>query len=104
MKAERLREVTGIYKRHGWSLRRVLCRPDSSESTPTLEGVEIFESEIEAAWFSRSSTEGKTTWEIRSLEMDQYALCVSIFDDSEISEAEGMLFELEETMRDKLKR
>jgi len=104
MKQDRLKQFQEIYKRHGWTLRRILRRQDSHEIAANRDDVEIFENDIDAAWFSRSSSEGKTTWEIRSLEVDQYALCVSILDDSEVSEAEGMLFELEEQMRDKLRR
>ena len=104
MREERLRQLYEIYRRHGWTLRRILFRSGGAESTAIPKGIEVFESDMDAAWFSRSSMEGKTTWELRSLETEQYALCASIADDSDESDAEGTLFELEEKMRDRLRK
>ena len=103
MKYEQLNSVFVIYSRHGWTLRRILSRKERLEDVRERGGVEVFESDIDAAWFSRQSKPGITTWEIRSLEGDQYALCTSIPDDCEVSEAEGILFELEEKMRERSK-
>lgn len=104
MKDDQLRSVFELYSRHGWTLRRILSRKERAEAVREVGGVEVFESDIDAAWFSRESKPGDTTWEIRSLEGDQYALCTSIPNECEISEAEGMLFELEEKMRERSKR
>lgn len=104
MKDEQLRSVLELYSRHGWTLRRLLSRKEKGEAVREVGGVEVFESDIDAAWFSRESKPGSTTWEIRSLEGDQYALCTSIPNECEISEAEGMLFELEEKMRERARR
>jgi hypothetical protein len=96
-----LRAVSQLYERHGWRLRRILRKKDPHKTGRDPDGVDIFESDMDAAWFSRSSQPGSTTWEIRSLEGDQYALCTSIPDDSDESDAEGLLFELEEKMRER---
>jgi hypothetical protein len=104
MTQSQLKAVTELYSRHGWTLRRILSKKESHTVTTLAGDVEIFESDMDAAWFSRASKPGTTTWEIRSLEGDQYALCTSIADDTEISEAEGMLFELEERMRERARR
>jgi hypothetical protein len=72
MKYEQLNSVFVIYSRHGWTLRRILTRKERLEDVRERGGVEVFESDIDAAWFSRQSKPGVTTWEIRSLEGDQY--------------------------------
>jgi hypothetical protein len=103
MTQDKLRAVSELYSRHGWKLRRILSRTAFGDPVAITDHVEIFESDMDAAWFSRASQPGTTTWEIRSLEGDQYALCTSIADDSEVSEAEGVLFELEERMRERMR-
>lgn len=93
IKAEQIAEILGLYKKHGWILRRVLL---SGELQKSLAGVlenlfgaaEIRAAEIDAAWFSRVSKAGQETWELRRLSGAPFAL-VEIFDpedDEEIRE------------------
>ena len=65
-------EIVATYQKHGWILRRVLSsvelRKYLGEQTDALFGdVAIFDSKIDAAWFSRPPKKGGVAWEIRYL-------------------------------------
>lgn len=77
--AAQIREILTIYKKHGWTLRRVLFAENSEKSLIDLnenlfDGVNIERAEIDAAWFSRASGAGRETWEIRHLSKKPFAL------------------------------
>ena len=76
-----IQEILAQYKKHGWSLRRVLLSESIEERlAATLFGqTEIVSSEINALWFSRASFEGRETWELRSLSETPFAL-VEVFE------------------------
>lgn len=76
--AAQIGEILSLYKKHGWTLRRVLLtenlKNSLSASLETLFGAaEIFKAEIDAAWFSRAAG-GRETWEIRHLSETPFAL------------------------------
>lgn len=80
IKADQIKEILSLYKKHGWNLRRVLL---CDELRKSLSGDEIeylfgdariIESEINAAWFSRDSKHGNIAWEIRHLSETPYAI------------------------------
>jgi hypothetical protein len=82
--ASQIQEITSLYKRHGWSLSRVLLTQKSkanlADSIETLfGGTEIVSSEIDAVWFSRVSGVEREAWEIRHLSATPFAL-LEIFD------------------------
>ncbi|MGI8786494.1 MAG: hypothetical protein ACR2HG_01865 [Pyrinomonadaceae bacterium] len=80
----RIREILAQYEKHGWNLRRVLLSAPTKENLPApLFGeTEIISSETDAAWFSRPSTEGRETWELRCLSDAPFAL-IEVFDEDE---------------------
>ena len=87
-----VRDIIGIYLRHGWTLRRVLLSAASraalADKAAMMFGeAEILPSTVDAAWFSRGRTDGGTAWEIRYLGPVQYAL-VTVVDDGGELEAE----------------
>jgi hypothetical protein len=83
-RAETIREALGLYKKYGWTLRRVLLseqsRRDLESSLPELFGpVEITGFEKDAAWFSRASAGNTEAWELRLFGDAPFAL-VEVFD------------------------
>ena len=100
---EELKSLIALYAKHGWRLERIVLRQleDEGLSREVPADVEITEGDVDAAWFTRSSKEGMTTWEIRSLEGDQYALCITIDDNFDEMDKEDVLSDLEMQMRDR---
>jgi len=87
---QEISEILAQYKKHGWNLRRVLLSAETSENlSASLFGqAEIVASELNAAWFSRCSFEGREAWELRCLSTMPFAL-VEVFeedDDEEVRE------------------
>ncbi len=88
--AHQIQEILTQYKKHGWSLSRVLLSPAArkilSASPENLFGeVEITSSEVDAAWFSRPSGKNGEAWELRRLSGTPFAL-FEIFDDDDEEE------------------
>ena len=84
--AAAIEEIIALYKKHGWTLRRVLVSEPLRTSLSTAAanifgGAEIAASELDAAWFSRSSRPNRTAWEIRHLSEMPFALVEVIDDD-----------------------
>ena len=76
-----IREIIAQYEKHGWNLRRVLlCEPTEVRLVTVLFGkTDIVSSRINALWFSRASSEGRETWELRCLTETPFAL-VEVFE------------------------
>ncbi len=80
---KQIAEILSLYKKHGWSLSRVLL---STELEKNLSGkIEdifgkalIISSEISAVWFSRPSKHENEAWELRHLSSTPFAL-VEVF-------------------------
>ncbi|CAN5629799.1 MAG: hypothetical protein ACR2M8_01090 [Pyrinomonadaceae bacterium] len=89
-----IREILALYKNHGWKLRRVLLssaleKSFSAASSEIFDDVEITQSTLDAAWFSRSARLKSETWELRLLDKSPFALIAVIddnIDDHEIRE------------------
>jgi hypothetical protein len=84
IKAGQIAEILALYKKHGWTLRRVLLsdalRTGLADSLEQLFGAaEIRPSGIDAAWFSRRSKPEQEAWELRRLSEAPLAL-MEIFD------------------------
>lgn len=85
---EQIKEILAQYKKHGWNLRRVLLSAEISKilSVSMFGQAEIISSQINAAWFSRPSTEGSEAWELRHFSTTPFAL-VEVFEEDDEEEA-----------------
>jgi hypothetical protein len=96
-------EIVATYKRHGWTLRQVLLRPESKAAaaeTSSLDGAEIRDADFNALWFSRPSHEKREAWELRLISEQAYAL-FEAFEADELSEdREDARREMENRMRE----
>jgi len=96
-------EVTAIYRKHGWQLRRALLRPESRiELQSQLNDLPVKEAEFDALWFSRPSHENREAWELRLLAQTQYALFETFEADETEEERDDLRLEMEARMRDYL--
>lgn len=78
-------EIIAVYLKHGWILRRVLLSQALRENvgdklSHLIDGVEVKDSSVDAAWFSRPQQPGGVPWEIRHLSETPYALLENIDD------------------------
>ncbi|MGB7207391.1 MAG: hypothetical protein WBD27_01910 [Pyrinomonadaceae bacterium] len=88
-----INEIIALYTKHGWTLRRVLLSEQLRKNLSTtvadiFGGVEVARSELDAAWFSRSSRPDCTAWEIRHLSENPFALVEVIDRETDDEEAE----------------
>lgn len=72
-------EIISLYRKHGWTLSRVLLSPGLEKNLSGRAGklfgdAEIISSEIDAAWFSRPSKNQSEAWELRHLSSAPFAL------------------------------
>src|SRR6476659_6364873 len=97
-------ELTAIYRKHGWQLRRVLLRPETRVEIESLlpDGLVIRETEFDALWFSRPSHNGREAWELRLLAQTQYALFETFEADETEEERDDLRLEMEARLRDYL--
>ena len=99
------RDALALYRRHGWSLARVLMTPttlaelaraggtdadaadaaDVAAATPAFEGAPARESDVDAMWLSRPSAGGREAWELRLVAEPPYAL-FELFEKDEAEE------------------
>lgn len=104
---EQILEILSQYKKHGWTLRRVLLSDDlrvrAYNELVTLtsgasEAVEFVSSQVNAAWFSRPSETGEA-WELRHLSTAPFAL-FEVFDiDDEEDDREETRKEMETRLK-----
>ena len=96
-------EVTAIYRKHGWQLRRALLRPESRiELQSQLNDLPVKEAEFDALWFARPSHDNREAWELRLLAQTQYALFETFEADETEEERDDLRLEMEARMRDYL--
>ena len=103
------REILSTYRKHGWSLRRVLARAEmQAEMAAQLaargESVDIREAEVEAMWFARPSHEGREAWELRLVAEAPYALFETFEADEAEEDREEVRREMEARMREHIAR
>jgi len=96
--ADLFMELTAIYRKHGWQLRRVLLRPETRAEL-SVE-VPVAEAEFDALWFSRPSHNDREAWELRLLAQTQYALFETFEADETEEERDDVKLEMEARMRD----
>ncbi len=81
--AENIGEIIAVYEKHGWVLRRVLLTPTlkarvNDGISQFVDGVQVIDAEVDAAWFSRPPLSGGVAWEIRHLGETPYALVENV--------------------------
>lgn len=107
--AETIREILSLYKKYGWSLRRVLLSEKlnkhlSASIKPLFDDVEIVLAEIDAAWFSRASGKTNEAWELRHLSETPFAV-FELFDKETAEEIfKEKLLEMEKRLKDRLSK
>ena len=98
---EQIEQIIAQYSKHGWKLRRVLLSGGLMQLSGTAEmfgDADILLSELDAAWFTRSSRPGITAWELRHLSTAPYALVANITEDIPPEESEQLLKGVETKM------
>lgn len=104
-----VKEILSVYKKHGWTLRRVLLS-DKLRNEPVKLGEELFDgiqpaaSEIDGLWFSRRSKGTLEAWELRHLSAAPYALLEVIESETEENAREEILRETESRMQKSVNR
>jgi hypothetical protein len=80
MDSDAIRSVVETYRKYDWVLRRVLATPAIRErlDAAAIDETPVFDSDIDAAWFSRPPGVGPVTWEIRYLGEPAFALLTSV--------------------------
>jgi hypothetical protein len=104
--AEAVRSIISQYERFGWQLRKVLLRPQlrdsiAGEMDDLFGTVEVIESDIDAAWFTRESKGGGTAWELRALHDSPFALIEVVDADVSDSELDEVLGGIEQQLRER---
>jgi uncharacterized damage-inducible protein DinB len=102
-----LKEIVDTYQKHGWELRRLLLRPETSaelKAEPgsdhfSLPGVPVEMTEVDGLWFSRPSHEQREAWELRLLAENPFAL----FETFEVDETEEQREEMRREMEARLR-
>ena len=101
-----IEEILLLYKKYGWTLRRVLLtdslKAEISDNLEKLFGeTALISSETDAIWLSRNSIVGNETWELRHLSAVPFAL-VEVFDENEDEKVrEERLYELESELKER---
>lgn len=102
---QKFAEIIGNYRRHNWTLRRVLLRKETraaldDETLKIFEAAVVEESEVDALWFSRPSHAGREAWELRLVAETPYALFETFEPDEAEEEREELRREMEARLRD----
>lgn len=103
-----IKEIVNAYQKHGWDLRRVLLRSETSaelKAEPgsdysSLAGVRVEEAAVDGLWFSRPSHEQREAWELRLLAENPFALFETFEADETEEQREEMRREMEARLRD----
>ena len=97
-----INDIVATYKRHGWTVRQALLRPESkaaaTESLLRGHG-EIRDADFDALWFSRPSHQEREAWELRLISEQPYALFEAFEADLTEEERAEARKEMENRMR-----
>lgn len=98
-------EIIENYRRHNWTLRRVLLRPATRAElgdavSSIFEDAHVEESEVDALWFARPSHAGREAWELRLVAETPYALFETFEPDEPEEEREELRREMEARLRE----
>jgi hypothetical protein len=99
-----IQEILVQYKKHGWTLRRVLLCAATRESLAVSLGnlfddTPIVLSETDAVWFSRPSGIGREAWELRRLSSAPFALIEVFEDEDDETVREEARFKMEQRLK-----
>lgn len=97
-------EILGLYRKHGWQLRRVLLNanhPEQLGPDPLFGDAQVIESSIDALWFSRPSHSAEA-WELRLISEQPFALFEKFEKDENEEQRDEVRNEMEARMRDYL--
>lgn len=102
---DRLREISALYFKHGWQLRRVLARRELkaellAEASVISAEAEITDAEVDALWFSRPAKGEREAWELRLISDLAYALFETFEADETEDERQDVKLEMEARLRD----
>jgi hypothetical protein len=103
---EEISAMLSLYEKHGWNLRRVLLSKQLKKtvSFELFGDADVYESEFNAAWFARASSNESESWELRLLSQNPYAL-VEVFDAEDEEEVrDEVRKEIENRMQKQLSR
>lgn len=100
-----INEILALYKKHGWTLRRVLISSALEKYLSTAIGeifgeIEVVSSPLDAAWFSRPSRPKSETWELRHFSETPFALVEVINEGADDASVEETLRKTESKMID----
>ena len=95
---ELLRQVIDQYRRHGWTLRRVLLKDPAAAPQAAFDGIVPVRSMIDGLWFSRRSRPDAEAWELRRVSGSPFALIALLADGTPPAECEEILGSVEERM------
>ena len=102
-----IEDIVAMYKRHGWTLRQLLLRPESKAAAAAADSsscdeAEVRDADFDALWFSRPSHEKREAWELRLISEQAYGLFEAFeADESEEDRGEARK-EMENRMREHL--
>ena len=104
--AQQIQEILAQYRKHGWTLRRVLLCAETLESlTGSLENLfgeaQVISFGTDAAWFSRPSGIGREAWELRRLTGVPFALVEVFEDEDDEAVREEARYEIEQRLNEK---
>jgi len=103
-----IKEIVNTYQQHGWELRRVLLRPETSTELTgqlasdsfSLDGMQVQEALVDGLWFSRASHQEREAWELRLLAENAFALFETFETDETEEQREEVRREMEARLRD----
>jgi len=106
---ERLLEIVTTYRKHGWSLQRVLMTAETQADCAELKQNSFADANVEAAaidalWFSRPSHEQREAWELRLVADTPYALFETFESDEPEEQREELRREMEARMREHMSK
>jgi hypothetical protein len=99
-----IEEIVGVYRKHGWQLRRVLLtasvRAQLRSPSELFKTAQVAESTVDALWFSRASHEEREAWELRLVSENPYALFETFEKDETEEQRDEMRSEMEARLRE----
>ena|SRR5687768_1261205 len=109
IQSDLFREILATYRKHGWSLRRVLAREEvSTEIAAQLaasgESPMMQQAAVDAMWFARPSHKGREAWELRLVAEAPYALFETFEADEAEEDREEVRQEMEARLREHVAR
>ena len=101
-----IREIAATYRKHGWSLRRVLLKKELLEKTgDSFEaGAPTVVSEMNALLFSRASGKNGEAWEWRLLSQTPFALFEILGADISEDERNRRLLDMEKRLKERAEK